>query len=172
MDWLTNHFKSIYSNSNKTGSNNSGAVNVDSNGASIYHEKQVKELCALHALNNVFQDRFFTKATLDELCVELVTKLFPFLIDKNTVCSNRTLAIKQNRIKKSKFRNFISNSYNLRVFKMNVLISLLSANTFSVFGHFLTWYSIIGFSCLLTTLLKTLFSYINSNNLDCHLRSL
>lgn len=85
MDWLTNHFKSIYSNSNKTGSSNSGAVNVDSNGASIYHEKQVKELCALHALNNVFQERFFTKATLDELCVELVTKLFPFLIDKNTV---------------------------------------------------------------------------------------
>lgn len=76
MDWLTNHFKSIYSNSNKTGSGNSGPVNIDSNGASIYHEKQVKELCALHALNNVFQERFFTKATLDELCVELSPQEF------------------------------------------------------------------------------------------------
>ena len=37
---------------------------------SIYHEKQVKELCALHALNNLFQNKFFTKQILDELCVE------------------------------------------------------------------------------------------------------
>lgn len=37
---------------------------------SIYHEKQVKELCALHALNNLFQNKYFTKQTLDALCVE------------------------------------------------------------------------------------------------------
>lgn len=45
---------------------------IDSNGVvfSIYHEKQVKELCALHALNNLFQEPFFTKAMLDNLCVE------------------------------------------------------------------------------------------------------
>jgi josephin len=36
----------------------------------VYHEKQVKELCALHALNNLFQNKCFTKQILDELCVE------------------------------------------------------------------------------------------------------
>lgn len=31
----------------------------------IYHEKQVKELCALHSLNNLLQDSAaFTKVTL------------------------------------------------------------------------------------------------------------
>lgn len=36
---------------------------------SIYHEKQKWELCALHALNNLFQDeKAFTKQNLDELC--------------------------------------------------------------------------------------------------------
>lgn len=36
----------------------------------IYHEKQMKELCALHALNNLFQDRqAFTKKDLDDICV-------------------------------------------------------------------------------------------------------
>lgn len=33
----------------------------------IYHEKQMKEMCALHALNNLFQERFFTKKLLDDL---------------------------------------------------------------------------------------------------------
>ncbi|XP_051899282.1 josephin-1 [Pristis pectinata] len=34
----------------------------------IYHEKQRRELCALHALNNVFQDgRAFTRDTLQEI---------------------------------------------------------------------------------------------------------
>uniref|UniRef100_A0A4W3IEU6 Josephin-1 n=1 Tax=Callorhinchus milii TaxID=7868 RepID=A0A4W3IEU6_CALMI len=34
----------------------------------IYHEKQRRELCALHALNNVFQDgRAFTRETLQEI---------------------------------------------------------------------------------------------------------
>lgn len=35
----------------------------------IYHEKQVKELCALHALNNLFQQQnSFTKSQLDVIC--------------------------------------------------------------------------------------------------------
>ncbi|XP_037074085.1 josephin-2-like [Pollicipes pollicipes] len=37
----------------------------------IYHEKQVRELCALHALNNVLQDRQFTERQLDAICDEL-----------------------------------------------------------------------------------------------------
>lgn len=38
----------------------------------IYHERQVKELCALHALNNLFQDRnAFNKQTLDNICHSL-----------------------------------------------------------------------------------------------------
>lgn len=38
----------------------------------IYHEKQVRELCALHALNNLFQCKdFFTKSELDEICNNL-----------------------------------------------------------------------------------------------------
>ena len=35
----------------------------------IYHERQQKELCAMHALNNLFQVQgAFTKKDLDELC--------------------------------------------------------------------------------------------------------
>ncbi|KAJ2952496.1 hypothetical protein O0L34_g6814 [Tuta absoluta] len=38
----------------------------------IYHEKQIKELCALHALNNLFQGRgTFSKAELDAICSRL-----------------------------------------------------------------------------------------------------
>ncbi|CAH3885221.1 unnamed protein product [Pieris brassicae] len=38
----------------------------------IYHEKQVKELCALHALNNLFQTRnTFSKSDLDTICRSL-----------------------------------------------------------------------------------------------------
>ncbi|XP_037074430.1 josephin-like protein [Pollicipes pollicipes] len=37
----------------------------------IYHEKQVRELCALHALNNVLQDRQFTERQLDAICDQL-----------------------------------------------------------------------------------------------------
>lgn len=34
----------------------------------IYHEKQHRELCALHALNNVFQDgAAFSRETLQEI---------------------------------------------------------------------------------------------------------
>lgn len=39
---------------------------------SIYHERQVRELCALHALNNLFQvEGFFNKRELDTICNSL-----------------------------------------------------------------------------------------------------
>ncbi|KAL8587377.1 hypothetical protein ACOMHN_062111 [Nucella lapillus] len=38
----------------------------------VYHERQVKELCALHALNNLFQSSYaFSKKDLDEICLKL-----------------------------------------------------------------------------------------------------
>ncbi|XP_045607536.1 josephin-1 [Procambarus clarkii] len=38
----------------------------------IYHEKQIKELCALHSLNNLFQDSgAFAKSELDSICYAL-----------------------------------------------------------------------------------------------------
>lgn len=38
----------------------------------IYHEKQSKMLCAVHALNNVFQDpKGFSKSDFDEICYNL-----------------------------------------------------------------------------------------------------
>ncbi|KAG5882051.1 hypothetical protein JTB14_007713 [Gonioctena quinquepunctata] len=38
----------------------------------IYHEKQVRELCALHALNNLFQSKdAFIKSELDLICHSL-----------------------------------------------------------------------------------------------------
>ncbi|OWF52734.1 josephin-2-like [Mizuhopecten yessoensis] len=38
----------------------------------VYHERQVKELCALHALNNLYQDKkAFSKKDLDEVCIRL-----------------------------------------------------------------------------------------------------
>lgn len=38
----------------------------------IYHERQSKQLCALHALNNLFQDsQAFKKHDLDTICKEL-----------------------------------------------------------------------------------------------------
>lgn len=38
----------------------------------VYHEKQIKELCALHALNNLFQNpKSFSKVDLDEICLNL-----------------------------------------------------------------------------------------------------
>ena len=40
---------------------------------SVYHERQKWELCALHALNNIFQDsQAFSKQALDELCQKWV----------------------------------------------------------------------------------------------------
>ncbi|XP_039256817.1 josephin-2-like [Styela clava] len=39
---------------------------------SIYHERQRYELCALHALNNIFQDpNAFSKEILDDICYKL-----------------------------------------------------------------------------------------------------
>lgn len=38
----------------------------------LYHEQQVRELCALHALNNLFQTKdCFTKVELDSICHSL-----------------------------------------------------------------------------------------------------
>lgn len=42
-----------------------------SNHSHIFHERQKRELCALHALNNVFQHKEFTKEELDEICLRL-----------------------------------------------------------------------------------------------------
>lgn len=46
-------------------------IGIAMNGT-IYHERQVKELCALHALNNLFQEsNTFTKSELDAICHSL-----------------------------------------------------------------------------------------------------
>lgn len=46
--------------------------------ATIYHEKQRRELCALHALNNVFQDgTAFSRDTLQEICQRCVVGSAP-----------------------------------------------------------------------------------------------
>jgi josephin len=38
----------------------------------VYHERQSLQMCALHALNNLFQDgRSFSRAQLDEICSRL-----------------------------------------------------------------------------------------------------
>jgi len=37
----------------------------------IFHERQRRELCALHALNNVFQHKEFSKDELDQVCNRL-----------------------------------------------------------------------------------------------------
>ncbi|KAJ3597699.1 hypothetical protein NHX12_001216 [Muraenolepis orangiensis] len=38
------------------------------NEGEVFHEKQRLELCAIHALNNVLQERVFTKETADDIC--------------------------------------------------------------------------------------------------------
>ncbi|CEF60100.1 Josephin-like protein [Strongyloides ratti] len=38
---------------------------------SFYHEKQRKQLCLLHSLNNLFQKEKFNKHDLDKICEEL-----------------------------------------------------------------------------------------------------
>lgn len=35
---------------------------------SVYHERQRLELCAIHALNNVLQQRLFSQEAADEIC--------------------------------------------------------------------------------------------------------
>ncbi|XP_060527526.1 josephin-1-like isoform X2 [Cylas formicarius] len=37
----------------------------------LFHEKQVRQLCALHALNNLFQQNTFEKTELDSICYRL-----------------------------------------------------------------------------------------------------
>jgi hypothetical protein len=45
---------------------------TNNGGIRIYHERQSKQLCALHALNNLFQSpKAFTKHELDSICKEL-----------------------------------------------------------------------------------------------------
>jgi len=39
--------------------------------AELYHERQSRQLCALHVLNNLLQEKAFTKAQLDEICLQL-----------------------------------------------------------------------------------------------------
>ncbi|CAL8360032.1 unnamed protein product [Arctogadus glacialis] len=41
------------------------------NEGEVFHEKQRLELCAIHALNNVLQERVFTKETADDICKRL-----------------------------------------------------------------------------------------------------
>uniref|UniRef100_A0A1B0GC96 Josephin-2 n=1 Tax=Glossina morsitans morsitans TaxID=37546 RepID=A0A1B0GC96_GLOMM len=42
------------------------------NTSKIYHERQTRQLCALHTLNNLFQCKnSFTKEQLDEICTNL-----------------------------------------------------------------------------------------------------
>lgn len=65
MNWISN-FK-IFSRNDKS---NEELVDPKGLPVNVYHEKQVKELCALHALNNLFQETFFSKSMLDSLCIE------------------------------------------------------------------------------------------------------
>ena len=37
----------------------------------VYHERQVRQMCALHVLNNLFQAEAFSKGQLDTICKEL-----------------------------------------------------------------------------------------------------
>ena len=67
MNLFSNFIKKI----NKTNSNDD-QKHRSNNSSSIYHEKQVKELCALHTLNNLFQEKHYTKAQLDDICVQSV----------------------------------------------------------------------------------------------------
>ena len=36
----------------------------------IYHEKQVRQLCAIHSINNVLQRRAFVQKDFDKICYE------------------------------------------------------------------------------------------------------
>jgi len=45
---------------------------MNHHGSGVYHERQSLQLCALHALNNLFQDgQAFSRAQLDEICARL-----------------------------------------------------------------------------------------------------
>lgn len=48
------------------------SLNQGNSPNTIYHERQSKQLCALHALNNLFQSpTAFSKQDLDAICKEL-----------------------------------------------------------------------------------------------------
>jgi len=49
----------------------SSSVTSSTRNVGIFHERQKRELCALHALNNVFQHKEFSKEELDEICLRL-----------------------------------------------------------------------------------------------------
>ena len=36
----------------------------------VYHEKQVKELCAIHAINNLLQKKVFVQKDFEDICLE------------------------------------------------------------------------------------------------------
>ncbi|KAH7948736.1 hypothetical protein HPB49_001431 [Dermacentor silvarum] len=56
----------------KPGLGSAGGSGGPAGAGQVYHERQVKELCALHALNNLFQDgQAFTKGSLDDICHSL-----------------------------------------------------------------------------------------------------
>ena len=45
-------------------------MSEDNGDVDVYHERQIKELCALHALNNLFKDgEAFSKKDMDEICL-------------------------------------------------------------------------------------------------------
>lgn len=67
MNWVSN--LNIFGKRNNN-SNYEEFKDITGKEIKIYHEKQVKELCALHTLNNLFQETFFTKPILDNLCIE------------------------------------------------------------------------------------------------------
>lgn len=55
------------------GGNKVDAASDEEDGSNVYHERQVKELCALHALNNLLQDESaFSQQDLDRICEQWV----------------------------------------------------------------------------------------------------
>lgn len=48
--------------------NNSEIVDGRQQPQQIYHERQRKQLCLLHTLNNLFQRREFEQQELDTIC--------------------------------------------------------------------------------------------------------
>lgn len=73
----------------------------------IYHERQSKQLCALHALNNLFQNQLtFKKEDLDAICKELAPD--------------------------SRITNPHRSTFGLGCYDVNVIISALSKKGFDV----------------------------------------
>ena len=48
------------------------ALAVDEPNGHIYHERQRKQLCLLHTLNNLFQRQEFEQHELDQICERLI----------------------------------------------------------------------------------------------------